>query len=54
MPLQEIVNNLASLVTRYDATEEWNKQDAPYPKVTILRRKEVEAIRQAISLLMGE
>lgn len=55
MNLQNVVATLAKIVTRYEETEMWNKDpDRPYPKITTISKDEIEAVRGAINLLMGE
>ena len=55
MDVQKTVNNLASLVTRYEDTDRWNESPGcPFPKVTIVRKDEIDAIRNAIGLIMGD
>ncbi len=52
--MQETINTLAALVTRYREADKWNEEHENPKHVTILSTKEVEAIERAISLLMGE
>lgn len=51
--MQETINTLAKLVTRYREADKWNESHA-VKHVTILSAKEVEAIERAISIMMGE
>lgn len=52
--MQEIINKLAALVTRYRENDRWNETHDSPKHVTILSLDEVEAIEKAISLIMGE
>ena len=52
--MQELINTLAGVVTRYRENDKWNEEHESPKHVTILSFKEVEAIEKAISLLMGE
>lgn len=51
--MQETINTLAKLVTRYREADKWNETHKA-KHVTILSVKEVEAIEKAISIMMGE
>lgn len=52
--MQELINTLAGLITRYRENDRWNAEHESPKHVTILSHEEVEAIEKAIGLLMGE
>ena len=52
--MQETINTLAALVTRYRENDKWNEERESPKHVTILSLDEIEAIERAISLIMGE